>query len=375
MSEEYDYQLLADEVKSYIKRFCYMDSESKYDIATLWVFHTHVRNSEDKLAFAETPRLAILSDGPASGKSRLLELVNSLSFNGQVVLSPSPAGLLSALTEDNATVALDEIDLYFGRSNRADSKAILNGGYRAGSFVRHGNAKKDTFGPIVMCGMGANFLNNQTLSATRSRSIILRMLPRPDDAKLESYRAVLQRPYAEKLKSVITYWGSKNANDLAFSMPDLPPGISDRDADIWAPLLACGEFLGKRWSDMAKNACKTSVLSTSSEDARPLTPQEQLMRDLHKVLDMNAEKMSTAIILEGLMDANPTWKRHINARSAAMELSATLRPLGIEPMKVWIDDKAVQGYRTAEFKDHLPTFGPSDSSDVYEEDDADLLPI
>ena len=370
-----DYTMLADEVKHYLKRFCYLDSESKYDIATLWIFHTHVRTSDDKLAFAETPRLAILSDLPASGKTRLLELVESLSFQGQRVLDPSPAGLLCAIEEDNATVLLDEIDLYFGRNGKQSARSIINAGYRVGNFVRHANAKRDTFAPMAMAGMGQNFMTNQNLAATKSRSIIIRMDKRPDGEVIESYRALVQKPFANRLADVISYWGRKYANDLSLAMPDLPNGVGDRDADIWSPLLAVGELLGGHWADNARNACAKSVLSESSSNERPMSPTERLLHDLVKVVNLEDTNITTATMLKGLESVNPSWGRHINVRSAAMELSATLRPLGVEPVKVWCVESQTskQGYRVDSIADHLPT---SDLPSVeHEDDDVDSLPI
>ena len=243
-----DYEAVADEVKAYIKRFCYLDSESKYDTAVLWAFHTCVRDSDERLAFAETPRLAILSDGPASGKTRLLELLKSLSFNGQSVLNPSMAGLLCAINEDRASVFLDEIDLYFGKNNRMNERSVINGGYRTGNYVRHANAKHDTFSPLAMCGMSQNFMTNEALAATRSRSIVIRMAPRPDNAVIAPYRAVMHEPIAHQLREVMSHWGRKNARTISMMWPDVPNGVNDRDADIWSPLLAVGEMLGEKWA-------------------------------------------------------------------------------------------------------------------------------
>lgn len=368
MFEKESYEPLADEVKAYLKRFCYLDSESKYDIATLWIMHTHVRTSDDTLAFAETPRLAILSDGPASGKTRVLELIESLSFRGQRVLDPSPAGLLCAIEEDKATVLIDEIDLYFGRNGKQAARSIINGGYRVGNFVRHANAKHDTFAPLAMAGMSQNYMTNENLAPTKSRSIIIRMVKRPDDAFIEGYRAMLQKPVADNLAKVISHWGAEHVRQLSMAMPSLPKGVNDRNADIWSPLLAVGESLGSEWASKARNACSQAVLSEASAE-RPKTPTEQLMHDLAMILDLEEEKVSTADILQGLVDRNATWRRHANPASAAMELSSTLRPLGIQPMKVWVDNKAVQGYRTEQFVAHLPTFRPSeveaDTEDPY----------
>jgi len=373
-----NYDALADEVKAYIKRFVYLDSEAKYNTAVLWIFHTHSRNNEGELTFDSTPRLAILSDEPGSGKTKLLEICESLSAKGQRVVDPSPAGMLSEIAS-GSTLFIDELDLLLGRNSKQSLRTILNAGYRPGSIIRHQSQSYDTFSPIALAGMGANFCQNDNLRATYTRSVRIWMLGKPPGTKLESYRERIHRNQAHSLRDVIAYWGRMNSSDLAMAWPELPEGIEDRNADIWSPLLAVGESLGPRWTEFAQEACSSMVLSDAPTDVRPLTPTEKLMTNLHGIFKEDEEKISTQELIIRLSHKDTAWSKHQNVQMAAQELASMLSPLGVQPTKVWIGDKGVRGYWISELSERvekqaklIPPFHPST---LENEEDPHKLPL
>jgi hypothetical protein len=69
---------ILDETRSFTGRFCSLPSAEALDAVTLWIAHCHAADSDRRLVFASTPRLAILSDTPGSGKTRLLEVIEML---------------------------------------------------------------------------------------------------------------------------------------------------------------------------------------------------------------------------------------------------------------------------------------------------------
>ena len=49
------------------------------------------------------------------------------------------------------------------------------------------------------------------------------------------------------------------------SYPELPPAITDRNADVWEPLITVGDVFGGKWPELARVTAVTLV-TLSQED-------------------------------------------------------------------------------------------------------------
>jgi hypothetical protein len=109
-------------------------SDEARDAVVLWTLHTHVFR-----AFDSTPRLSIRSTEPGSGKSRVLELLESLTPNSLNAISLTPAVLWRLMDHGQPTILLDEVDTIFGRNGSSSAylslRAIINAGHRQGATV------------------------------------------------------------------------------------------------------------------------------------------------------------------------------------------------------------------------------------------------
>jgi hypothetical protein len=79
---------LLDDVHAFLGRFIIYPSKEAHDAQVLWIAHTHVMD-----AWESTPRLALLSPEPASGKTRALEVSELLVPNPVEAINVSPAYL------------------------------------------------------------------------------------------------------------------------------------------------------------------------------------------------------------------------------------------------------------------------------------------
>src|SRR5262245_31724112 len=68
-----DGAVLLQNVQAYIGKFCVFPDEHCLIATTLWAAHSHMVEH-----FHTTPRLALLSPEPGSGKTRVLEVLNLL---------------------------------------------------------------------------------------------------------------------------------------------------------------------------------------------------------------------------------------------------------------------------------------------------------
>lgn len=371
-----NYDTLATEVRGYLTRFAYFPSEAAADIATLWAMSTHATGTDGELVFASHPRIAILSTGPGSGKSRVLELLESISKNAKRCNDPSAPGILS-LIEQKTTVMIDECDQLFQArgSGQKAIKSILNSGYRPGSSVMRLGKEFSTYAPVALAGMKANFLSNESLRPLVTRSLIIDMVTKPKDSTIDPWRERLHGPIAAQLSEAISYWAKRNVNFLATCWPTLPEDCVDRNADLWEPLIAVGEAIGPIWQAKAFKACEQYVSQAAPEESRPLSPTETLLRELANIFN-EKDSLPTATILEALGDSSSYWRNFPSLRASAMELSSLLKPMGVAPVKLWDADegRALQGYKRESFGELLPTSDPSDFR-PEDEEDANLLPL
>src|SRR5215813_15554595 len=101
---------ILDGVHDFLGRFVIYPSKEAHDSHVLWIAHTHVMD-----AWESTPRLALLSPEPASGKTRALEVSELLVLNPVEAINVSPAYLFRKVgSGDVATILFDEIDTVFG---------------------------------------------------------------------------------------------------------------------------------------------------------------------------------------------------------------------------------------------------------------------
>ena len=129
-------------------------------IVTLWVAHTHVIAAADC-----TPYLQVTSATKRAGKTRLLEVLESVVARPWLTGRTSAAVLVRKTDTERPTLLLDESDAAFaGEKDYAEAlRGILNTGYRASGraslCVGQGAnlSYKDfrTFGCKAIAGIGA----------------------------------------------------------------------------------------------------------------------------------------------------------------------------------------------------------------------------
>ena len=79
-----------------------------------------------------TPYLRVTSAAPGSGKTLLLEILESVCRRGWHAVNPSVAVLYRKIDRAQPTLLLDEIDNY-PLDDRRDALAVLNAGYKRGA--------------------------------------------------------------------------------------------------------------------------------------------------------------------------------------------------------------------------------------------------
>ena len=102
---------LFESINAFLKRFIAYPSEDACVAHTLWIAHTHLMSAAES-----TPRLAFLSPEPASGKTRALEITETLVPRPVEAMNATSAYIFRKISDPKGppTILFDEIDTMFG---------------------------------------------------------------------------------------------------------------------------------------------------------------------------------------------------------------------------------------------------------------------
>lgn len=355
VSGDIDLPRVLDDVEAFLDRFVAFPSEAARVAVTLWAAHTHAVE-----AFDSTPRLALLSPEPGSGKSRTLEVLDLIVPEPMHVLSASsPAIFRSIGTNPRPTLLFDEVDAIFGRSGRGedneDLRGLLNAGHRRGATIprcvgpTQDVRRFDVYAAAALAGLG------DLPDTLMTRSIVVRMRRRLSTETVEPFRVRLHEPPGHELRKRLRAAVAAHADALSTSYPVMPAGIEDRPADVWEPLLAVADVADGGWGGRARAACQALAGESVS---RAASLGVRLLADLREVFG-NDDRLSTATILDRLhgMEEAP-WSDLRGRPLDARGLARMLGDYGIASATVRIGDKTPKGYRREDLHDTWQRYTP-----------------
>ncbi|MFI9825498.1 DUF3631 domain-containing protein [Streptomyces sp. NPDC052013] len=357
---------LLDEVEAFHRRFNIFPTESAYVAVTLWDAHAHLID-----AFDGTARLAFLSPEPGSGKSRALEIVETLTPRAVTTVNASANALFRLVEADAGTPTLlfDEIDTVFGpkAGGNEEVRGFLNSGYRRGAkslrCVGDGSNQStewfSSFCAVAMAGLGS--LPDTILT----RSVIIRMRKKAPNEKAEPYRRRVHEKQGHALRDRLADWATTVHDQVADAWPEMPEGVSDRPADVWEPLLAVADAAGGHWPERARAACVELIKAAQDGDEASLGVR--LLTDLRDKVFCGADRMPTAAILEVLhqLDDAP-WAdlnddgKPLTARGLSKLLSQYVRPdnTPIRPRGIRVGSGTPKGYYAEDLTDAWARYCP-----------------
>ncbi|NJQ05494.1 DUF3631 domain-containing protein [Streptomyces lonarensis] len=298
-TEPIDGATLLNQVERFHRRFNVFPQEAAYVAVALWDAHAHLID-----CFDSTPRIAFLSPEPGSGKSRALEIVETLVPNRLVAAHATANAMYRAVgnTDNLPTVLFDEVDTIFGpkAGDNEPLRGFINAGHRRGVSVlrcvgegsNQEAAEFQTFCALAMAGLGG--LPDTILT----RSVIIRMRKRAPNEKVEPYRVRVHEKQGNALRDQLARWADQVRDQVAEAWPTMPDGVTDRPADVWEPLLAVADAAGGDWPDRARQACIELVNAAREGDKASVGVQ--LLTDLRDHVFRGADRMPTAAVLECL---------------------------------------------------------------------------
>ncbi|MER5865907.1 DUF3631 domain-containing protein [Kitasatospora sp. NPDC002040] len=327
---------LLDAVEAHHRRFNAFPSEHAYVAVVLWDAHTHLVD-----CFGTTPRLAFLSPEPQSGKTRSLEIIQTLVPRSLVTTDISPSALFRSISSDAAgrpTILWDEVDAIFGpkAAGNEELRGLINSGYRrTGGVIRsvregdnHKTVKFPVYAALALAGLGG------LPDTIMGRSIVIRMRRRAPNEKVESFRERIHIPEGHVLRDRLADWADSVREQVDGAWPEMPDGISDRPADVWEPLLAVADAAGGTWPARARAACVHLVKAAQGDDSSSIGIR--LLTDLRTIFGTAERLLSTALV-EQLNDMDDApWAdldgQRLTTRTLAKMLGEYVTPAG-KPIK------------------------------------------
>ena len=339
-------------IDHFIRRFLILPNESDYTIVSLWIAHTYFTHK-----IKTTPRLAIISPEYGCGKSRVLEVLESLTFKGEKLDHHTRSYLMRTVDlireefSRSPTLLIDEIDSVFRKNSEEGeaTRAFANTGYRATGFygITEGDSKKTptkfkTFAPMALAGKG-----EVLPESVMTRAVIIRLQRRMGNEYIEDFLTDLVAFEAEELREELLGWSDYCAQDISTLNPELP--VRDRDREVWLPLFIVAHLADQAWIKRAEIAL-TNIQEAKSDNTLPR--ERQLLSDIWKIFQgQERDKIKSAAIILGLIEMHDSeWDTYnfgkpINERALAKKL----RTYGIKPAQIRFENGVgAKGYYRSE---------------------------
>jgi hypothetical protein len=351
---------ILDALVAHLRRFVWFPRPEQADAVALWVAHTHALD-----AVEQSPILVVASPVKQSGKSRLLDVIETVVPTPWRIERPSEAVLYRRIARDRPTILMDEADTIFeDRKGQYEGiRAVFNAGNRRGTVVSRVMPKGKTFElvdfPIfaakAVAGLG------RFPETIVDRSVVIAMTRRVPGEPIERLRArraaALGEPIRDALAEVL-------GDPVNLTLPDyeLPTELDDRAQDNWEGLIALANLAGGHWPELARTAA--IVLNrdrATADDNAGVT----LLADLRVIFEETGETfLTTSMLLERLhtFDSSP-WSEWRGGKPLSPRgMAAILHPFGIEPEKVREGQLTIRGYSRHAFSDAWSRFTPSMSA-------------
>ncbi|MEU6340681.1 DUF3631 domain-containing protein [Streptomyces sp. NPDC046977] len=290
---------LLSEVEAFHRRFNVFPLEAAYVAVVLWDAHAHLLD-----CFDATPRLAFLSPEPASGKSRALEIVETLVPYPMVAVNASASALFRAVSGLSArpTILFDEIDTVFGpkAGENEQLRGFLNAGHRrsgvmyrcVGDGANQQVQEFPSFCAVAVAGLGS--LPDTILT----RSVIIRMRRRARNERVEPFRQRVHEGEGHALRDRLAAWADSVRDRVEGAFPKMPEGVTDRPADVWEALLAVADAAGGDWPKRAREACVELVNAAKVDDKG--STGIRLLTDLRDQVFNGIDRLPTVAVLDRL---------------------------------------------------------------------------
>jgi hypothetical protein len=184
------------------------------------------------------------------------------------------------------------------------------------------------------------------------RSVAIEMRRALPGERIEQFR-IDRIGHLTNLARKIARWAQDHAARIGAADPDMPPGIYNREADNWRPLLAIADAAGGEWPKRASDAAERCHAAADVDNRSQL---ETLLADIRDVSRDKTEMTSSDLVNHLVALEGHPWAEMSSSGKPLTQnrLARMLKPLGIIPENIWIGSgtgKVLKGYVFAHFNE------------------------
>jgi hypothetical protein len=356
ISTRFEGQPVLNACKAYVKRFVRL-TDSQVTVIALWIAHTFAFEAADA-----TPYLQISSPVKRSGKTRLLEVLETVVSNPWMTGRVTTAVLPRKIDLEHPTLLLDESDSAFSGDPgyAATLRGILNNGHRRGGKVSCCSGQGaaiiardySVFCPKAIAGIGS------LPDTVADRSVPIYLKRKASSEFVERFRLRDIQIGAASLCDQFGLWLGSIVEALRKARPNLPEQLTDRQQDGAEPLLAIADAAGGDWPQSARLALIELCCEAQSKDA---SLGARILGDIKQIFEQKrANRISSADLVISLAEIETgPWADYSNGKSlTAAKLARLLGPFSVVPHSIRIGDRTPKGYQIEDFQDAWKRYVP-----------------
>lgn len=335
---------LLERVRSFVAEYI-VATETDLDTLALWALHTWVVNH-----YEVTPYLAVMSPVKRSGKTRLFEVLEKLTYHPMLTSNVSDAMLYRAIDELQPTLLYDEIDQLQMKDSQ---KGVLNSGYRKGSGVLRMVGKEpttfSTYSPKGFASIGVSL--PPTLL---DRSIQIHLRRKLPSETVRAWREADARAEAEPIREALHGFADTFTRP---TKPMTPPAfLNDREQELWTVLLELARLGGSEWHGRALAAAKALTDDAHREETDSAV---LLLSDIREVFnETGARRIWAKDLLKELQNLeNGTYNGP--ALDSVRSLSAAIANFRIRAKQIYMNKQNNNGYHVTDFSDAFTRYLPA----------------
>jgi putative DNA primase/helicase len=340
--------VVLDELVELLDAYLYASPE-QLDVIALWTAYSHVFD-----LFGVSPLLDLTSPVKRCGKTTACVVLRHLCREALLSGNLTPAALFRAVEAWQPTLLVDEADSFAKLSE--ELRGILNAGHtRDTAFVLRAEGDSNeprlfsTWAPKVVAAIGHL---PDTIEDRALRIVLVRKPTRLE--KRDAFDTEAVRADCSPVRQRVARFVLDNLDAIASASLERPAGLNDRAWNNARPLLAIAAAAGPIWLERAREAI---VALAGEEDDSDDVKTLALLHVWEVVEPMG--RASTADVLNALIardDGSPWakwWESNVakgELKSPAASLAKLLRPFGIRPKQLWIEERKERGYEADDFR-------------------------
>jgi putative DNA primase/helicase len=344
---------LLDEIATTIRRHVVMPEHAR-DTCALWAVHCFLTDR-----FFVSPRLGIRSPTKGCGKTLLLDVLGRLVARPLPTANVTPAAIFRVVEAHRPTLLIDEADTFLYDND--ELRGVLNGNRKGSTVLRTvgDDHEPRAFATYSACAIALIGALPDTL---HDRSVTIDLQRRRPNEEIEPLRPD-RADYLDVLARKAARWAQDHGDRVGESDPEMPPGIINRAADNWRPLLAIADVARGEWPERARKAAEMSHNAEGHEASQ----LELLLGDIRGIRDeKNVDQIPSGDLVQALVDlVGHPWAEMGKSRKPLTQnrLARMLAVPGVRiaPKQIRVShkggiagqeiEKQVRGYVFADFED------------------------